>query len=957
MLLRKKIPFVSIIIMAFSLLIMNTVYYAYISDILIRDNKDKMNQVLDMESVLLETFFDMRKLEVNYLANDALVIKTIKDYLNDPEQNDPNFRPQYDALNAFFENITATRKDIQAVFVLTPSGRTLASSHPESYWLDLSDRQYFLDAMAGKTAISKLLVDRIDNRAALFVATPIYNDDKSNIIGVLANIIDTTYASESIHNLVDVNVGNAYLIDQSGMIIFHTDQALIGTRHTNSDIDDFFKSSDLSIPNNSQFQKEKTIYYIAYKAIPNTPWIIVIDQNMDFIMRSADQALNVMLAITVTVLLFSATIAFLFSRQITIPITELSHVMHKTTRGDLSARSHYISQNELGELSNDLNYMLDELTGAYEEIESKNDVLTATEEELRHNYEQLEQSQTALKTIQGKYETALNASRDVVWEWDYESNHFFASEVWHELTGLDTYNTQIDEVAFEELLQKKDHESILSIFREHWRTHSPLLTFTFSYVAPTNKVIYFLVRANTQWDVHGNPIKTSGIMVDVTYEKETSDRIHNLAFNNQVTSLPNRQAYILNLKAFIESDEAVRCNLTVFQMDIDNFMRVNDALGHPIGDELLKALAHRLTLICNEDISVYHLSADEFAFILYDISKETEIAEIISTLYLMLNEPFIINQKSIYVSMSTGISVYPNDGDTVNKLIQNADTAMFTAKHTGKSNYVFYTNLLSEFVQKKLDMDDLLRRSIRDKLISMHYQPQYATLSRKLNSFEALMRITTEDSTAVSPADFIPVAEENGQIIELGEWALQEVCRTIRELLDLGYHFEHISVNVSSIQLQQPHFVDTVIKMTQLYDIEPKYLELEVTESVLLSVLNEHDNTLSTLRNMGYKIALDDFGTGYSSFSYLRTMPLSTLKIDKTFIDDLADSKKDQELVRQMIELSHELGIKVIAEGVETRAQYQILKDRGCDYIQGYYFSKPLSLEKTKELLTASANH
>lgn len=956
MLLRKKIPLVSILIMSLSLLIMNVVYYAYISDILIEDNKSKINQVLSMESISLETYFNAIRSEVNYLSNDALVIDTITKYLDDPQHNDPNFKPQYDNLNAFFEELKISREDIRDAFVLTPKGLALASSHPDSYWIDLSDRQYFIDAMNGMSTISDLLLDRMNNQNVLITTAPIYSDHKKTIIGVMASVIDTTIVSNSIRALVDDTIGNACLIDQNGMIIFHTDSALIGTKHFASKTNSFFTNTNPSLPIDSQYEKDGISYYVTFKKIPNTLWTLVIDQNMDVITNSANNALYTMSIIALSVLLISALSAIIFARKLTIPITELSRVMHKTTRGDLSVRSQYVSASELGRLSSDLNYMLDELTGAYEEVESKNDILVATEEELRQNYEQLAQSQAALEVAQERYANALHGSRDVVWEWAYDTNHFFVSELWYELTGLTTYSPDIILVAFEELADEENRELILNAFKEHWKTHSPLLTFTFSYLTPENKTIYFLVRANTHWNASGKPVKTSGIMVDITFEKEINDKIHDLAFNSQITSLPNRHAYMMKLKSFIEAENSQYSKLTVFQMDIDNFMRVNDALGHSIGNELLMAVANRLKSACNHRMCVFHLSADEFAFILADISEENEIIKLIKPIYQLLNEPFIINNKSIYISMSTGISVYPNDTDTVDKLIQNADTAMFAAKRSGKSNYVFYTNILSESVQNKLSTEELLRRAIKDKLLAMHYQPQYAVKDQQLHSFEALMRLTKEDKTSISPAHFIPIAEEYGLIVELGEWALIEVCKTIKELLHSGYDFEHISVNVSSIQLQHPDFVATVSRITQLYDIKPQYLELEVTESVLLSVVSEHNNTLSTLRNMGYKIALDDFGTGYSSFSYLRTMPLSTLKIDKTFIDDLADSKKDQELVRQMIELSHELGINVIAEGVETKEQYLILKEKGCDFIQGYYFSKPLDIEKTIALLAASHN-
>ena len=253
MLIKIKLPLVTVLIIAISLIIMSTTYYIYISDVLVESEKMQVHQVLDMESASLKTFFDSRRLEVSYLSNDALVNKTINAYLDDPRHENPDFTPNYQSLNTYFETIKSSRSDIRDVFVLTPLGRVLASSHPRSYWIDLSDRDYFQAAMDGKTTISNLLVDRVDGESVLFVATPIYSDDKEKIIGVMANIIDTKSASDNIKTLIEGQLVDAYLIDQSGMIVFHTDKKMIGTRHVINEIDQFFKTSNLSVAGSDAF--------------------------------------------------------------------------------------------------------------------------------------------------------------------------------------------------------------------------------------------------------------------------------------------------------------------------------------------------------------------------------------------------------------------------------------------------------------------------------------------------------------------------------------------------------------------------------------------------------------------------------------------------------------------------------------------------------------------------------
>ncbi len=950
MLIRKKLPLTSILIMFLSLLIMSSVYYAYISNILILNNKDKIHDILDLENVSLKTFFETRKIEIDYLSNDILVSDTINDYLENPLSSSVEFKPIYKALNDYFEQIVNTRDDIRDVFVLAPDGRVLASSEEKSYWIDLSDRQYYKDALEGKTTISNLLIDRVDGENVLFVAAPIYNHYTKDIIGVMANIIDTKNVSDAIRNLITKSIGDAYLIDQTGMIVFHTDKTLIGSRHSNSKIDLFFKNSNLSKANSFEFKDQLNKYYVAYINVTGTPWVLVIEQHMDIIMASANKALYVMIGTAIFVMTISIIVSVLFTRTLTRPLTELSKVVHQTTYGDLSVRSKYISNDEIGLLSKDLNHMLDELTGAYKEVESKNNALVITEEELRENYMQLEENQIELRKIQEKYALALEGSNDVVWEWEYNTNQFFASDAWFKLTGRPYYNKTISYVAFEELLNESTQMKVMATFQEHFKEHSEVISFNIELTLDDNTKKTLFAKASTQWDENGNPTKTSGILADITFEVETTNKIHDLAFLNQLTFIPNRLAYTTHLENHFRHAASQSHPLAIFQMDIDNFMRINDALGHEFGDAVLIALAKRLKGAETDQIKLYHLSADEFAFILTGFSDEDLIKNEIIRIYDLLNQAFQLDEKSLYISMSTGISLFPHDAQTVHKLIQNADTAMFTAKKSGKATYVFYTEFLSESVHYKLEIENILRRAIKDKLVFMHYQPQYNASSEQLNSFEALIRITTEEGISISPADFIPIAEENGSIIEFGDWVIEDTCKTIKELLISGYNFKHISINVSGLQLQQSDFETKLSTITQAYGIDPTFLELEVTESIFM---NESDDQgiLGVLRKKGYKIALDDFGTGYSSFAYLRKMPLSTLKIDKTFIDDLVDSKKDREVIRQMIQFSHELGIKVIAEGVETKEQLDILKNAHCDYIQGYYFSKPLSKEHIIKLL------
>lgn len=778
--------------------------------------KDNINQVLDMESISLESFFRTRLIEANYLAKNGLVQDVLLDYILN-SKIDPKYRTTYTLLNDEFTIMEKESDELRDIFILNTKGVAISSNNSKALWLDLSDRKYFHDALDGRTTISNLLVDRVNGESVLFVSTPIYRENTKEIIGVMANIIDPKNASDSIRNLVKQDIGDAYLIDNDSQIIFHTNKNLIGTRHPSVAVNQYFQQKNLNHTDVQEFEYFAGKYYIASQQIKGTPWRLVIEQNISTIKKASDRATYVMLIIALITLVITTMITYFYSKTITTPITQLSKIMSKTALGDLTIHSDYVKSDELGILSKNFNIMIDKLTLAYTDIESKNEELAATEEELRVNFEHL---------------------------------------------------------------------------------------------------------------------------------IESNAKIQNLAFINQLTQLPNRLSYWQDITTQIEENQSTKGSFTLLQLDIDNFMRINNTLGHSIGNALLKSFALRLKQLVSPTLKVYHLSEDEFSILLLDVGSECEIQKQVIHVFDLLNQPFFLNNRSIHIGVSIGISIYPNDGESVDILFQNADTAMFEVKQTGKNNYSYYKKVMSEFVQKKIEIESILRRAISDHLISIHFQPQIDIKNNKINGFEALMRITLENGKRISPLDFIPIAEETGMIIPLGEWVLSEAAKTCRHLLDLGCDFEQISVNVSSIQLKQVGFSNLIDDIVLQAGILRSNLELEVTESVLFNAVNQNDDELFKLSQLGYKIALDDFGTGYSSFNYLRTMPLSKLKIDKSFIDHLDTSRRDQDLIRQMIDMSHDLNLTVIAEGVETQSQYSILAEKACDFIQGYYFSRPLPYEE-----------
>jgi len=827
---RYRLSLYTLLFLSISLFLMSSFFFIYTSYVINQKNENALEQTLQSGALMIYNLLETSRVEATYLGRNSLVTEALKDSVNRSSEANINDYPKYKELNDIFISIRSSNRGIRHAFVIDLRGKVIATSHPESFGLDLKDRDYFIEAISGNTVTSNLLYDRIDNLASLFVATPVFYPGGTEPQGVMTLIIDTQVASNNLSTLINPNIGRAFLMNKDGLIIFHNDSSLIGTYHRDSSTRNYFTSNPNLDSGFNDYTYKGINYHTAFKRIPSSPWTLVIEQNMNVYMSSIYEALWVVIALNLIVLTLAAFSYLHYAKLFTYPITELSQIMHKTTTGDLTIRSQYSSEDELGHLSRDFNIMLDELVGAYEEVESKNEELTATEEELRNQNEQLIKHQ-------------------------------------NELT-----------------LSKK--------------------------------------------------------------------RIEELAFTSSLTKLPNRIACDLEIERLLGLQPT--SNFSLIHLDIDAFMRINYSLGHTIGDKVLIETANKLLQFTDSNVQLFHLSADKFAYILLDCPNEYQINGFSNAILESFTSPILIDSHEIYLSISLGISSCPHDSLLAETIKSQAETALYQAKITGKSQYVFYKKIMTEHVNRRLEIEDLLRRSIKDHLIYMVYQPQYTPTTKHLQSFEALMRLRTESGQNISPSEFIPIAEEMGMIYKLGEWAIHEVFAQVESWLSQEALFDYICINISGLQIKNPSFVDLIFRASKNFYLSPNRIELEITESILLDISSTALDALQKLKDIGFRIALDDFGTGYSSLSYLKTLPIHTLKIDKSFIDDLQNSKKDQDLVRQLIGLSHELNLLVVAEGVEIRSQLLFLQENNCDLIQGYYFSKPLSKEDAYQLLLQS---
>lgn len=446
------------------------------------------------------------------------------------------------------------------------------------------------------------------------------------------------------------------------------------------------------------------------------------------------------------------------------------------------------------------------------------------------------------------------------------------------------------------------------------------------------------------WNKEGKPLRMVGACINIDDKIKRENAIYNYDF---LTKLPNRRFFEEKLNEFLKArDKGI-----VLFIDIDNFKNINDTLGHDVGDELLKIISNKLKETMEKNDVLSRFGGDEFLIIKPNIQSYKEAKESANKILNVFNGLWTIKKHKIYITASIGITSYPDDGKDVNVILRNVDTAVYDAKFSGKNKYKFFKKSMYHEVLRKTQIEKALREAIKNNEFELYYQPQIDVKTGRIVTLEALIRWNNPKFGMVSPMEFIPIAEETGFIIEIGKWVLKTACRQNKKWKDKGYIYDTIAVNVSSIQLKQIDFVHFVKEILEKEKLEAKFLEIEITESVLMESLKESIKVLEDLRKIGVKVALDDFGTGYSSLNYLMKIPIDTLKLDKTFIDNITINCTQKSVIEGIILIAHEIKLDVVAEGVEEKDQLKILANKKCDKIQGYFFSKPYNANIIEENL------
>jgi diguanylate cyclase (GGDEF)-like protein/PAS domain S-box-containing protein len=561
----------------------------------------------------------------------------------------------------------------------------------------------------------------------------------------------------------------------------------------------------------------------------------------------------------------------------------------------------------------------------------------------------------SLRKSEERWKFALEGSGDAVWDWDLKNNELFISKRWNEMLGYPVDDVGNGAEKWESLVLAEDLEATKQAMREHLEGKTPAFIHEYRSLCKDGSLKWILARGMVMdRDPDGKPLRILGTNTDITERKHSEMRIMELAQFDVLTGLPNRALLMDRLEQEIKKSKRTGLPLALMFTDIDHFKEVNDTLGHQSGDNLLQEAARRMLTCVRETDTVARFGGDEFTVVMGDLEDIGSAERVAKEILQRLAEPFDLDGELIYVSVSIGMTLYPTDADNIDTLLKNADQAMYAAKNLGRNRYSYFTFYMQEAAQTRMRLTNDLRSALSLEQLFVVYQPIVELSSGLIHKAEALIRWQHPTRGLVSPIEFISIAEETGLIIDIGQFVFEEAAKKVKKWRELYHPQFQISINKSPVQFysaQENH--DNWFDYLASLDLPGQSITVEITENLLMDASYTITNKLLGFRDAGMQVSLDDFGTGYSSLSYLKKFDIDYLKIDQSFVRNLTADSEDYALCEAIIVMAHRLNIRVIAEGVETIAQRDLLQMAGCDFAQGYLFSRPIPAAEFEKLLKA----
>jgi len=568
--------------------------------------------------------------------------------------------------------------------------------------------------------------------------------------------------------------------------------------------------------------------------------------------------------------------------------------------------------------------------------------ITKNINELRSAEEKLKQSE---QRFRGAFENSLVGIVLI----DLEGNIFQVNHFAREVLGYET--AHLEGVHISRLIPPEDRVQFKETLNGLVAGKDDTVRSERRMLREDNLEIWTNFHIVMQRNSDGDPFYLIGQIADITEMKSSQNRMERMAFYDTLTNLANRRLFYDRLGQAVDHAQRSKHLSALLYLDLDQFKRVNDTLGHEVGDILLQEVSTRLTACVRKEDTVARLGGDEFTVLLFDIRSPSDASLVADKILKALRQPLTISGHQLVITTSIGITIVPQDGTDPNSLMKNADLAMYRAKDHGRNIYQFYSEEMNTNAIKRLRTEYELRRAMERSEFLLYYQPKVRLSDQQVVGVECLIRWDHPDRGILAPIEFIEVAEETGAIVDMGTWIINEACQTGKILCDQAKRNIQIAINISPRQFKDPNLVATIRRNLRETGLNPATLEIEITETMLMGDVDAANQTVRQLHDLGVRLAIDDFGTGYSSLNYLKKFPINTVKVDRSFIMDIPDSEDDKAITSAVIAMAHRLNMEVVAEGVETRDQFEFLVEHECEYAQGYLFSKPLPLDNVRHMI------
>ena len=556
------------------------------------------------------------------------------------------------------------------------------------------------------------------------------------------------------------------------------------------------------------------------------------------------------------------------------------------------------------------------------------------------------QNKEYLSQNQERYSLAMQASNDGLWDWDLKTNKIYYSDRWKEMLGFN--DDEISDTADEWLsrVHPEDHDRVRASIDAYLEGTTSNFEIEYRIRHFSDNYLWMMAKGLAIRTSDGRATRFAGSQTDVSERKSNEEQMIHDALHDTLTSIPNRTLLLDRIRqSLVRRKRYPKTSFAIIFIDLDRFRLVNESLGHIHGDELLQLISARLKETIPIGDTVARLGGDEFSILLQDINSVRDVEVIAKDIQNLFSKPFFLGDREVFASASMGIAHSDNDYKTPEEILRDAELAMYRAKREGKSQSIVFQPQFRQSSLSPIDLDTDLRRALDRDEMELHYQPIISMRDRTISGFEALLRWSHRSRGVISPNEFIPLAEETGLIYDLGQWVLGKACKQIAAWNKSKKKEDQleISINLSSRQFSDPNLVEGIVENIEKSGFDAEFLKIEITESALMQNAQRSVSMLNQLKDLNIKVCVDDFGTGYSSLSYLHTFPIDTLKIDRSFVHDMSRNFRNMEIIRTIIMLAHNLKLDVIAEGVETGEQDAQLSALGCQFAQGFYFSRPIN--------------